>query len=248
MVALIIAIFIFIVILVIWFWEARIFIFLFHKLVFPYRKGMPVNIDKKTHFPESKLLEINWKVICNELKTVMLNDRVLPKVHEVDKANFKISFDNAPAWRTVIIKAYDGWFGSNCSMFPETTKLLKKIPSVSTAMFSILEPQVKIPAHTGKLSGILRYHLALIVPATGQCYFEVNGEKYYWKEGEGILFNDTYLHSVANNSNEYRVVLFLDIKKQSSRPVQAINNFILYIVKLSPGFRSALKKGTIKVD
>lgn len=245
MTTILIAIFLTIIILIIWFKEARIFLFILHKMVYPSRHGSPLNIDKHTEFPESLSLEKNWKVIRQELKNVMLTYSTLPEFHEVDKSNAKISFDNRPAWRTIVIKAYDGWFTDNCKMFPQTINLLQDIPSVSTAMFSILEPHVRIPPRTGKFSGILRYHLALSVPAFERCYIEVNGEKYYWKEGEGILFNDTYLHSVTNDTDEYRIVLFLDIKKKTSFIVEILNKFVLYAIRSSPVFKRAVKTGMI---
>jgi beta-hydroxylase len=232
----------------IWTKESRIFLFIFHKLVFPARSGAALHVNKQVHFPDSVVLETNWKVIAAELRSVLERKHVLPKFHEVDKANHKISFDDGPAWKAIVLKAYDGWFTDNCADFPETYNLLKNMPAVSTALFSILEPGVNIPAHTGKFSGIYRYHLALAVPATGECYIDVNGTPYYWKTGEGILFNDTYLHYVKNNSTEYRIVLFLDIKKRASALVTQINDFILHIIRSSPVFKRALITGTLPND
>ena len=40
------------------------------------------------------------------------------------------------------------------------------------------------------------------------------GEVYHWKNGEGILFDDTYLHDAKNDSDEVRVVLWLDVRKK----------------------------------
>jgi ornithine lipid ester-linked acyl 2-hydroxylase len=231
-----------------WLKEPRIFLFLFHKIIFSARKGTALNIDKTVHFPDSILLEQNWKVIKAELDQVIMDKYTIPKFHQVDQANYKISFDTGPAWKTIVLKAYNGWFKSNCDLFPKTRKLLEKMPSVSTAIFSILEPHVQIPEHTGKLNGILRYHLALKVPSTGQCFITVNGANYYWVEGEGILFNDTYLHAVTNETDEPRVVLFLDINKKSSSFGNYINKFMLHLVVISPLFKRALKSGKIKVD
>ena len=39
------------------------------------------------------------------------------------------------------------------------------------------------------------------------------GEKYHWHEGEGIIFDDNYLHDAANESDEVRVVLWLDMRR-----------------------------------
>jgi beta-hydroxylase len=228
-----------------WTKESRIFLFLFHKLAFPARKGAALYVDKKSNFPESAMLEENWKIIQEELLEVMRSNDAIPKFHEVDKANHKISFDEGPAWKAVVLKAYDGWFYGNCKSFPQTFKLMEHISSISTAMFSILEPQAKIPAHTGKFSGIYRYHLGIAVPNEGRCFINVDGKDYYWKRGEGILFNDTYLHYVQNNSNEYRMVLFLDIKKPASYLVSLVNTLVLKLIQKSPVFKQALKTGKI---
>jgi ornithine lipid ester-linked acyl 2-hydroxylase len=242
--------FIVLLLILIWIWmkESRIYLFLFHKLVFPARSGPALHVNKHLHFPDSDKLENNWQVIAHELKELMNRNTALPRFHEVDKANHKISFDEGPAWKAVVLKAYDGWFTKNCSDFPETYELLKDMPEVSTAMFSILEPGVNIPAHTGKFSGIYRYHLALAVPQHGECYINVNGVPYYWKQGEGILFNDTYLHYVKNDSSEYRIVLFLDIKKKAGAVVTSINQMILSLIKASPVFKKALITGKISND
>jgi beta-hydroxylase len=231
--------------LFVWYMEPRIFLLIFHRIIFPIRKGDALHIDKQLNFAGAILLENNWAIIYQELKTVLAESKPLPKFHEVDRANHKISFDEGPAWRTLVLKAYDGWFTNNCKMFPQTCKLLNDLSEVSTVMFSIPEPHVKIPPHTGKFSGIWRYHLALLVPAGEECFIEVNQEKYYWKEGEGILFNDTYLHSVTNNTDGYRIVLFLDITKNSTYFIQKVNKFILHLIKLSPVFKKALQTGVI---
>ncbi len=231
-----------------WYKEPRIFLFLFYKIVFRYRTGKPLHIDKQLNFPESSLLESNWKEIYAELEQFRNENKALPKFHQVDKSNYKISFDNGPAWRTIVLKAYDGYFAHNCKQFPKTVALLKDIDCISTAMFSILEPHVHIPPHTGKLSGLWRYHLALSVPTSPECFIIIHEEKYNWKQGEGILFNDTYLHSVANNTEEYRIVLFLDIKKHTAGILHWISELILYLINISPMFKRALKTGTIKVD
>lgn len=239
---------IFIALLLTWYKEPRIFLFFFHKIVFPPRKGKPLNIDKGRYFPESRVLEENWQIIKQELEKYTSLNQTIPRFHEVDKANHKISFDAGPAWRTIILKAYDGWFSNNCQKFPETTKLLRTMNPVSTAMFSILEPKANIPAHTGKFSGIYRYHLAVAVPKESDCFIVVDKDKYHWKEGEGVLFNDTYLHHVENNTNEFRAVLFLDIKKKGGFIFDAINKFLFYLVVKSPIFKRALKTGKIKTD
>ncbi len=50
-------------------------------------------------------------------------------------------------------------------MCPRTAALMREIPGMTTAMFSILSPRKHILDHRGPYKGVLRYHLGLIVPA-----------------------------------------------------------------------------------
>ena len=229
----------------VWYKESRLYLALFNRLLFRPRHGTALYADKAVYFPGSALLEAHWRQILQELRQLLEAGNTVPKFHEVDGANHKISFPKGPAWRTLVLKAYNGWFTANCEKCPVTYGLLRDMPEVSTVMFSILEPQVRIPAHTGKFSGIWRYHLALQVPENGHCFMDVNGETYYWKTGEGILFDDTYLHAVTNDTNGYRIVLFLDVAKRSSRLTRAVNNGLMWLVRKSPIFSRALKTGII---
>ena len=80
--------------------------------------------------------------------------------------------------------------------------------------FSILAPGKHIPPHKGPYKGIIRYQLALKVPKSGECKLLVDNTPYFWKEGEGVLFDDTYTHEVVNNSTEHRIALLLDVKRK----------------------------------
>ena len=227
--------------------EPRIFLALFQKLAFPKSKGDTAFVNKMRHFPESVLLEKDWALFRDEFQHVV-DGQSLPKFHQVDKLNNKISFDSGPAWRTVILKAYDGWFRDNCNLFPITYNLLRNRENISTVMYSVLEPGTQIPPHTGKLKGVFRYHLALHVPKENDCFIMINDEKYFWREGEGVLFDDTFIHTVSNNTSDYRVVLFLDIKKASNAFINSVNNFLLRLIVKSPLFKKGVRRGTINID
>ena len=96
----------------------------------------------------------------------------------------------------------------------ETTRILESIPDMFTAFFSVLAPGKHIPLHRGPYRGLLRCHLALVVPEPRQdCWIEVGGETSTWEEGRCIVFDDTYRHRVENNTGGRRVVLFIDVKR-----------------------------------
>ena len=55
---------------------------------------------------------------------------------------------------------------------------------------------------------VLRCHLGLSVPP--DCYLQVGDFKKTWEDGKTLVFDDTYIHSAANNSDQPRVILLLD--------------------------------------
>ena len=52
-------------------------------------------------------------------------------------------------------------------------------------------------------------HLGLRVSDYSKCILTVNEEKYFQKEGQFIIFDDSNLHSSINNSNTNRVVCYI---------------------------------------
>ena len=105
-------------------------------------------------------------------------------------------------------------FMTNSTENPKTVKLLEPMKNVKGFYFSILAPGKHIPPHKGPYKGIIRYQLALSVPKNGECKILVDGNPHYWTEGKGVLFDDTYTHEVLNNTQEKRIALLLDVKRE----------------------------------
>ena len=94
---------------------------------------------------------------------------------------------------------------------------------MKTAMFSILAPHKHIPDHCGPYKGIVRYHLALKVPEPReQCRIRVGDEIATWEEGRSLIFDDTYEHEVWNDTDDERVVLFLDVVRPLRFPMNVV--------------------------
>src|SRR3954469_3670715 len=77
------------------------------------------------------------------------------------------------------------------------------------AMFSLLAPKTRIPAHTGAANTRLVCHLPLIVPPG--CGFRVGATTREWRVGETFVFDDTIEHEAWNDSDELRVVFIVDL-------------------------------------
>lgn len=97
---------------------------------------------------------------------------------------------------------------------PATAAALESLPRVHidgrapTAFFSILEPNTRIPAHTGVTNTRVTVHLPLIVPPG--CGFRVGATTREWVPGEAWVFDDTIEHEAWNLSDTPRAILIFD--------------------------------------
>jgi aspartyl/asparaginyl beta-hydroxylase (cupin superfamily) len=96
---------------------------------------------------------------------------------------------------------------------------------VVQAFFSILEPGKVVPAHNGPFFGFLRYHLGMVVPTDKPPSIRVRDQVYTWKERESVMFDDSWNHEVMNESEQYRVVLCVDVLRPMPWPLSALNRF-----------------------
>jgi ornithine lipid ester-linked acyl 2-hydroxylase len=82
---------------------------------------------------------------------------------------------------------------------------------------------------------VLRYHLGLIVPQDAEaCRIRVGEDFRHWEEGESLIFDDTFNHEVWNDTDETRVVLFVDVLRPLPFPESAINRAIIKVIGYSP--------------
>lgn len=225
--------------IVIWYIEPRIFVYWFHKMVYGVDKNNRFIKEISHHFPQHRQVEAHFDMLLEECMTLIRPGQHIPKAHQVDKYNAIISSDDGPGWRTFYLKVYAGWFEENCVKCPRTYELFKDMDNVTAVMFSIMEPGNRIPPHKGELKGIWRYQLPLLVPSKGKCEITVEDQTIAYVTGRGFLFDDNLTHSVINDTNEYRVVLFLDIQKRSNTLVRILDNFCMRLVYLSPKFKKA---------
>ena len=175
-------------------------------------------------FPELKVLRENWQVFREE--ALALADQGYIKASDkYDDAGFNSFFRTG--WKRFYLK----WYGENHpsakKLCPKTLALLNKVPSVKAAMFASLPPGSKLVKHRDPYAGSLRYHLGLITPNSDQCSIFVDGESYYWRDGEDIMFDETYIHYAHNQTDHPRIILFCDIERPMRNKIAAwLNHFI----------------------
>ena len=113
-------------------------------------------------------------------------------------------------------------------LFPRTVSLVDRVPGLWQSQVSVLSPGKNIPPHCGQYAGYLRYHLALRVPGGAKPRIRVRDQWHEWKEGEAILFDDSWEHEVKNPATEPRVVLMVDIRRPMGWPADLINRFVTH--------------------
>lgn len=192
-------------------------------------------------FPWAKKLEANWTTIRQELDQVLPYTEALPNYQDISDRQTQITDDNR--WKTFFFCAFGFRSVANCERCPQTWALIKDIPGLQVAFFSIFAPHKHIPEHTGKHKGVIRYHLALKVPEPAEaCGIRISGQVDHWEEGKSLLFDDTFPHEAWNQTDDYRVVLFLDVMRPLRFPLSLVNWVICKGIGLSPMIQGAKQK------
>lgn len=123
--------------------------------------------------------------------------------------------NNSPRWTALFLYKDGERVAANLERCPRTVAALAGAPQVQipdrgpTAFFSRLEPNTRIPPHTGSTNTRLTVHIPLIVPPG--CGFRVGSEVREWQPGTALIFDDTIEHEAWNDSDEPRVILIFDI-------------------------------------
>jgi beta-hydroxylase len=192
-------------------------------------------------FPWVGEIEGEWRKIRAELDQVMRFRDQMPSFHEILKEVSTITTDGN--WKTYFLAGIGMDCRENARRCPETMRLLGKIPGMTTAFFSILSPRKYIPAHRGAWNGILRFHLGLMVPEPREkCRIRIGNDFRSWSEGKGLVFDDTFNHEVWNDTDGYRVVLFVDFARPLRQPWNTMNRRLLSMGSLAPFLREAGEK------
>lgn len=164
-------------------------------------------LDAK-RFPELKLLEDNWEIIRDEALRLQSEQKISAS-DALDDVGFNSFFRTG--WKRFHLKWYGNDLLSAANYCPNTVALLNRVPSIKAAMFASLPPGAQLQKHRDPYAGSLRYHLALTAPGTEGCAIYVDGEPYVWRDGESVMFDETYIHYAKNETNEQRIVLFCDV-------------------------------------
>lgn len=101
----------------------------------------------------------------------------------------------------------------NADLCPETMKLLTSLDEgVGVAGFSLMKGGVKLNEHVDPVSSnyIITYHLGLKCPSNCYVHHSVTGTDTH-KYGKHLILDARQIHSAENQSDEDRVILYLEI-------------------------------------
>ena len=165
--------------------------------------------------PGLELVKQNYDVIRDEAKA-LLDAGVFRRPPAVDEPGYN-SFEKG-GWRQYPIK----WYSPSCrqsavAACPRTCSVLERIPAIRSAMFVVLPAGGRLGRHHDPLATSLRYHIGLVTPNSEKCALTLDGQAYPWHDGKELLFDQTFLHSALNGTDQPRAILFCDVDNPNLR-------------------------------
>jgi beta-hydroxylase len=190
------------------------------------------------HFPFVAELEANWQVVRAELEEILKDRDSIPHLDKISPDQARIS--HSEKWKAFFLWGLGEEVTGNTARCPQTAALLRKVPGLRSAWFSILAPRYKIKPHRGITKGVLRSHLGLIVPQDWKrCRMWIDDASVRWREGVCFVFDDERTHRVFNNTYEERVVMLFDFDRPMRGPARALNRLAMALMKRTAYYRDA---------
>ncbi len=208
----------------------------------------------KNDFPYVQKLENHFEVLKEELLNLIQMNKEESWLKTFP--NY-VRSEQQKAWKVFSFIFFSMKFPSHSAMCPQTAKLVYNIPEIMSCDYSYLKANTKILPHKGYSRMVLRCHLPLIVPKGNLCGIRVGNETRFWKEGELLIFDDSFDHEAWNNSSEDRVVLMFDIPNPKwGYSSKAISEYKIknledpFLLSLAPYqlWQDALKAGIFPID
>lgn len=151
-----------------------------------------------------------------------------------------------PSWEAYFFFRHGQRFDQNHARCPLTSKALESIELCDIAdhapeiCFSLLSPGTHILPHYGVTNARVVMHLPLLVPP--ECALNLVGVgEHAWREGELMMFDDTFQHEAWNRSKSPRLILLMDCWNPALTAIerQAVTHFIESIGALHHAARAA---------
>jgi len=188
------------------------------KPTFLFFPGIPATpyLDKGL-IPEIEDLEARTNDIRAELEALLPSAEGRERVFhngELEKENLR-GLATPPSWNGYYFFRHGERRADNCAACPKTAAALDALPLARVrghgpeVLFSVFSPGTHLLPHCGVTNTRVTSHLPLMIPE--DCALRVGGEDHHWREGEVVVFDDTYDHEAWNRSSRTRVVMIFDM-------------------------------------
>jgi len=175
-------------------------------------------------YPELLELRRNWELIREEALKLFDEGYIRAAISDND-VGFNSFFKNG--WKRFYLTWYGNALPSAQKLCPRTVALLQSLPTINGAMFAVLPPGGRLNPHRDPFAGSLRYHLGLVTPNSDDCNIVVDGVAYSWRDGEDVLFDETYVHHAENKSDRTRIIIFCDVERPlRTEPMRRLNRVV----------------------
>ncbi len=182
--------------------------------------GLPeIEFHDRALFPELDVLEQRTDAIRAEFEALIAAEvaEMVPYIQYPERVPLRqwAELNHNRDWTAIHLLQNGARVEANARHCPKTLAAIAdlaqpRVPGASpNALFSLLAPRTRIPAHTGVANTRLVCHLPLIVPPG--CGFRVGETVREWSPGEAFVFDDTIEHEAWNDSDQLRVVLICDL-------------------------------------
>eukprot|EP00931_Biecheleriopsis_adriatica_P045991 TRINITY_DN26379_c0_g1_i1.p1 TRINITY_DN26379_c0_g1~~TRINITY_DN26379_c0_g1_i1.p1 ORF type:complete len:449 (+),score=57.78 TRINITY_DN26379_c0_g1_i1:37-1383(+) len=145
-------------------------------------------------------LESSAKVISSEISSLYNDAARWENVGKHTMARDE-ALVRSGSWVDLLIFSAGQFNEENCLKMPKTCDLLRSQTDLTTnpagvALVSQLYPGTEVHEHVGLTNAELTFHLGIRVPGEGSAGIRVGGEDRHWAEGQVLVFDDSFNHTV----------------------------------------------------
>lgn len=181
-------------------------------------------------------LEAQWPNLRAEWDSFARSGGRLPKIEDlIDESQ-----GNEGTWRAGLLVSRGAPVPALADRFTATQAALSCVPGLWSALWSVLEPGAILHEHVGPNAGVLRYHLG--IDCGSAAALQVGNVEVPYRDGVGILFDDTVPHAAWNRGPEPRVTLFLEVLRPVPGPAGILNRSVQRVLALDPRYREAPRR------
>lgn len=188
-------------------------------------------------------LEKSYEAIKHEIVA-----NILPHRNEIQltrdsyggqNRNIGRDVNDGDGWRQLTINVGKRFADNMEEMCPTLVDILKKhSEDIISCTISILPGRTTIPPHFGYTRSVIRLMLPIVVPR-GDVHICVNSNKLNFTEGKCLSFDDNFQHFVNNNTDDDRIVIYMDVVRPVPGLIRTISKYI---------FKKMEKHGIIKEE